>query len=95
VGWVVEVSEATGSGPSTKWTFEAGEYRRVDIHERHPTETGVDLLVFMLTSNNPGPEEDAVQVSGQLRLRYDWKDKQWILRHIENVTFRYSFGQPV
>lgn len=95
VGWVVEVSQASGSGPSTKWTFEAAEYRRIDILERHETEAGIDLLVFMLTSNNPKPDEDPVQVSGQLRLHYDWKGRQWVLRKIDNVTFRYSIGQSI
>jgi hypothetical protein len=95
VGSVVQVSELTESGSTTEWTFEAGEYRRIDILERRNTETGIDLRIFMLTRNNPKPNEDDVQVSGQLRLHYEWKDKQWVLRNIENLTFRYSLGQPI
>lgn len=95
VGRAVQVTELTESGPATEWTFEADEYRRIDVLERHVTETGIDLLVFMLTRSNPKPDEDDVQVSGQLRLHYEWKDKQWHLGNIENVTFRYSVGQPI
>jgi|SRR5262245_53058018 len=92
VGWVVEVGEINGSQPSTEWTFEANEYRRIDILERHATASGIDLLIFMLTRANPKPGEDDVQVSGQLRLRYEWKANKWTLRRIENVNFRYSLG---
>jgi hypothetical protein len=92
VGRVVDVPEQSGSGPSDKWTFEAGEYRRVDILERRPTATGLNLLVFMLTRSNPKPGESDVQASGHLRLYYEWKNKQWVLRGIENVSFRYSLG---
>jgi len=90
VGRVVEVPEASGTGPNDKWTFEADEYRRIDILERNPTATGLDLLVFMLTTSRPG--EGDIQVSGQLRLHYEWKGKQWVLRSIDNVSFRYSLG---
>jgi hypothetical protein len=92
VGRVVEVPELSGSGPSDKWTFEAGEYRRIEVLEKHATATGLDLLVFMLTRSDPKPGESDVQVSGRLRLHYEWKEKQWILRSLENVSFRYSLG---
>ena len=92
VGQVVDVPEQSGAGPDDKWTFEADEYRRVEILERHPTATGLDLLVFMLTRSNPKPGEITVQASGNLRLHYEWKGKQWILRSIENVSFSYSLG---
>jgi hypothetical protein len=92
VGRAVDVQERSGSGPSDKWTFEADEYRRIDILERHPTESGLDLLVFMLSRANPMPGESDVQVSGQLRLHYEWKGRQWVLSSIRNVSFRYSVG---
>jgi hypothetical protein len=92
VGRAVEVSALSGAGPRDKWTFEAGEFRRIDILERHPTKSGLDLLVFMLSRSIPKPGETQVQVSGQLRLRYEWKGTQWVLRSIENVNFRYSVG---
>ena len=90
VGKVVTVPEISGLGPSDKWTFEADEYRRIDILDKSPTATGVDLLVFMLTRSRPG--EGDIQVSGQLKLHYQWKGKQWVLHSIENLSFRYSLG---
>src|SRR6185503_16305938 len=92
VGKVVEVGEVNGFQPSTEWPFEAAEYRRIDILERQASQTGVELLIFMLTRNNPKPGEDDVQVAGQLRLHYEQQGSQWTLRRIENVTFRYSVG---
>jgi hypothetical protein len=92
VGWAVEVAEATGSGPTDKWTFEASEYRRIDILEKHATDSGEELLVFMLSRDNPKAGEPALQVSGRLKLRYDWRDGRWVLRRIENLTFRYTVG---
>ncbi len=92
VGKMVDVPEMSGNGPSDQWTFEADEYRRVEIVEKHPTAAGLDLLVFMLTRSNPKPGQVDVQVSGQLRLHYEWTDKQWTLKSIDNVSFRYSLG---
>jgi hypothetical protein len=93
VGRVVQVSEVTGTGPATEWTFEADEFRQVDILERHMTENGLTLVIFMTTRNNPGPGEDHVQVSGRLQLQYERRAGQWILTTIENLAFRYSVGQ--
>src|SRR5262245_50180285 len=92
VGWVVEVAEASGAGPNDKWTFEASEYRKIDILEKHATDSGLELLVFMLTRDNPKPGAPALQVSGRLKLRYEWRDSKWVLRRIDNMTFRYSVG---
>ena len=92
VGWAVEIAEATGSGPNDKWTFEADEYRRIDILETHASEGALEILVFMLTRDNPRAGNHGLLVSGRLRLRYEWRDTRWVLRHIENMTFRYSIG---
>lgn len=92
VGRVLDVPEQSGSGPNDQWTFDAGEYRHIQILEQRATTSGVDLLVFMLSRSNPKPAEADVQVSGNLRLHYEWKGKQWVLRSIENVSFRYSLG---
>ncbi|MCC7485939.1 MAG: hypothetical protein IT529_13275 [Burkholderiales bacterium] len=92
VGRIVAVPELSGAGPGDRWTFEAGEYRRVDIVEQRPTAAGRELLVFMLTRSVPKPREPVVQVSGQLRLHYEWKGGRWVLRRIDNVSFRYSVG---
>jgi hypothetical protein len=92
VGRVIQVSELTGAGPPTEWTFEADEFRQVDIQERHMAGNGLTVVIFMTTRNNPRPDENDVQVSGRLQLRYEWKAGQWILTKIENLTFRYSLG---
>ena len=92
VGRVVPVSELTGAGPATEWTFEADEFRQTEILEKHLTENRLTLVIFMTTRNNPRPDEDHVQVSGKLQLQYEWRTGQWILTTIENLTFRYSVG---
>ena len=90
VGKVVTVPDASGTLPDDKWTFEADEFRRIDILQRNPSSDGIDLTVFILTRSRPG--EGDIQVSGQLKLHYEWKGKQWVLQKIENVSFRYSLG---
>jgi len=92
IGHKIVVPELTGSGPADEWTFEADEYRSVEILERQPTDSGVDLLIFMLTRNNPREDEHSVQVSGRLQLHYEWKGGKWVLTRIQNLTFRYSVG---
>jgi hypothetical protein len=92
VGRVVDVPELSGNGPSDKWTFEASEYRHIDILEKRATTSGMELLVFMLSRSNPKAGDADVQVSGRLRLRYEWQGARWVLRSIENVSFRYSVG---
>jgi len=92
VGRVVQVSEVTGAGPATDWTFEADEFRQVDVLEKHMTEKGLTLVIFMLTRNNPGPDEDHIEVSGKLQLQYEWRAGKWVLASIENLTFRFSVG---
>jgi hypothetical protein len=95
VGRVIQVSELTGAGPATEWTFDADEFRQVDILEKHLTEKGLTLVILMTTRNNPGPDEDPVQVSGKLQLQYERTAGQWILTKIENLTFRYSIGLSI
>ena len=95
VGRVIQVSDLTGAGPATEWTFDADEFRQVDILERHMTEKGLTLVIFMTTRNNPGPDEDPVQVSGKLQLQYERTAGQWILTTIENLTFRYTIGLSI
>ena len=95
VGRVIQVSDLTGAGPATEWTFDADEFRQVDILEKHLTEKGLTLVIFMTTRNNPRFDEDPVQVSGKLQLQYEWRAAQWILTTIENLTFRYSFSLSI
>jgi len=95
IGRVVKVSELTGQGPDTDWTFEADEFRKVDILEKHMTEKGLTLVIFMTTRNNPAANEDSVQVSGKLQLQYERRGEQWILTTVENLTFSYTVGLPI
>ena len=50
------------------------------------------IVILMTTRNNPGPNEDAVQVSGKLQLRYERTGGRWDLKAIENLNFRYTVG---
>ncbi len=93
VGKVVPISELTGLGPTTEWTFDPDEFRQINVLERRREDDGVAIVIFMTTRNNPQPNEDAVAVSGKLLLHYQWRGSEWHLRDIENLTFRYSIGQ--
>ena len=95
VGKKVRISELTGDGPEDEWTFNADEFRQVDILEEHTTGTELTLVILMTTRSNPKPDEDQVQVSGKLRLQYERNAGRWILRTIENLTFRYSVGVSI
>ena len=92
IGRVVEVPELTGTVPPIKWTFDADEFRHVAILETHTTENALTLVIFMTTRSNPQSDEDPVQLSGRLRLQYEWRAGQWTLTTIENLTFCYSVG---
>jgi hypothetical protein len=92
VGRVVQVADAAGARPPDDWTFDADEFRQVEILERHLSENKFTLVIFVTTRNNPRPSEDSVQVTGKLQIQYEWKDGQWKLAGIENLSFRYSVG---
>jgi len=92
VGRVVPITEARGDGAPTDWTFEADEFKQVEIVESQLTGNTASVVIFMTTRNNPGPDEDAVQVSGKLQLRYERANGRWNLKAIENLNFRYTVG---
>ena len=92
VGRVVPITEVTGDGTPTDWTFEADEFKQVEIVETQVTGNTASIVIFMTTRNNPEPKEDAVQVSGKLQLRYERESGRWNLKAIENLTFRYTVG---
>ena len=92
VGRVVKITEVNGDGPPTDWTFEADEFKQVKILEREDTPAAAAITVFMTTRDNPGPDEEAVLVSGKLRLHYRRKGGEWVLTTIENLSFRYTIG---
>jgi len=89
---VVRVSDVSGAGDETEWTFEAKEFRHVDILETKVTGSTLTLVIFLTTRNNPTGDEEQVQVSGKLHLEYERKAGKWVLTRIENLTFRYSVG---
>lgn len=92
VGRVVVVSDAAGEHNPTEWTFEKDEFKQAAILERADTAAGVALTVMMTTRNNPRAHEDAVQVSGRLRLHYQRKGGGWRLVAIDNLSFKYTIG---
>jgi hypothetical protein len=94
VGRVVKISELTGDGPTDEWTFEASEFRQVNIVEKNLTNTGLTLVIFMTTRSNPKPDEAQIHVSGKLELLYEWKAGLWVLATLKNLTFRYTVGVP-
>jgi len=96
VGKNVQISDETGDDPSNKWTFEADEYRHVEILESQRSDDALMIVISMTTRNNPKPEEESIQVSGKLRLIYEQDGaKKWVLSQIENLTFKYSIGVGV
>jgi len=92
VGRVVLVSESTGAGPETEWTFDADEFRKVNILEKRLTEKGLSLVIFMNTGSNPKQDEEPIVVSGKLLLEYEKRADQWFLKTIGNLSFSYSLG---
>jgi hypothetical protein len=94
VGKKVTVSELTGDGADVQWTFEASEFRQVNILEKNITNTGLTLVIFMTTRNNPKPDKAQIHASGKLELQYEWKAGQWVLATAKNLTFRYTVGGP-
>jgi len=92
VGKGVEVSDAAGEGASDTWTFQPDEYRHVRILESKRADGSLMIVVYMTTRNNPQPDEDSIQVSGKLRLKYEKHGAKWGLADIENLNFKYSVG---
>jgi hypothetical protein len=92
VGHVVKIIDVAEQGEPTDWTFEADEFKQVEILEHAATPASAEITVYMTTRNNPKPDEDAVQVAGKLKLHYSRKGGEWVLTKIENLTFRYTVG---
>jgi hypothetical protein len=92
VGRIVAITELTGDGTPTDWTFEADEFKQVEIVETQIGDITASLVIFMTTRNNAGPNDDAVQVTGKLKLNYEREGGKWTLKTIENLTFRYTVG---
>lgn len=92
VGKQVRVNDAAGEAQPMDWKFEEDEPKQAEILERQEKDNSIALVVQMNTGGAPGSEDANVQLAGRLRLHYEWNGREWILRRIENVTFRYSRG---
>ena len=94
VGKKIAISELNGKDPDDEWTFEASEFRQVNILEKSTANGGLTLVIFMTTRGDPQPDEPQMHVSGKLELHYEWKAGHWILATLRNLTFRYTVGVP-
>ena len=92
VGRVVPVTEASGAGPETEWTFDADEFRKVNILEKRMTEKGLTLVIFMATGSNPKQDEEPIVVSGKMLLEYEKRANQWIFKTVGSLSLTYSLG---
>ena len=92
VGRVIRVSDVSGAGEATEWTFDKKEFRHVEVLDRKVTGNTQTLVIFLTTRSNPDADEEQVQVSGKLQLHYERKAGQWVLTRIDNLSFRYSVG---
>ena len=86
------IESIEGDSNPTEWTFDVDEPRQVKILERESTPAGSVFTIFTMTQNIAHPGEDAIMVSGKLRLNYQLRSEQWVLTGIENLTFRYAIG---
>jgi hypothetical protein len=86
----VSVPDAAGEAQPMDWVFEASEPKNAQILETKPSDKGVALVVQMNTSGAPGSDDANVQLSGKLVLHYEWSGRDWVLRRIQNMTFRYT-----
>jgi hypothetical protein len=94
VGKQVAVAEQNGDGAVKEWTFEAGDFRQINIQETYITNTGVALIIFMATRNTVKPGAAPHHVAGKIELQYKWSAGQWVLATLKNLTFRYTVANP-
>ncbi len=89
VGHTVEVRSQDGRTPPVGWTFDPNEVRSVEILEREASPGGAAITIHMTTRSDPDAEEEPLELSGNLKLRYEQQGGRWVLQGIENLTFRY------
>jgi hypothetical protein len=93
VGKKVAVPDSAGQSQPMEWTFEADEPKSAEILETQPNAGGMSLVIQMSTSGAPGSDDANVQLSGRLRLDYQWNGREWALQGIQNLNFRYTLGR--
>ena len=92
VGQQVRANDAAGEAQPMDWKFEQDEPKQAQILEQQAKEDSIALIIQMNTSGAAGSDDANVQLTGRLRLHYQWDGRDWVLRRIENVNFRYSRG---
>ena len=90
VGKNVTVPDVASESQPMDWVFEASEPKNAEILERKANDKSISLVVQMNTGGAPGSDDANVQLSGKLMLLYEWNGQDWILRRIQNMTFRYT-----
>jgi hypothetical protein len=90
VGQQVRANDAAGEAQPMDWKFEQDEPKHAEILEQQAKDNSIALIIQMNTGGAPGSDDANVQLTGRLRLHYEWNGQDWLLRRIENVTFRYS-----
>ena len=90
VGKNVTVPDVANEAQPMDWLFEASEPKNAEILERKASDRSLSLVIQMNTGGAPGSDDANVQLSGKLMLLYEWNGRDWILRRIQNMTFRYT-----
>jgi hypothetical protein len=92
----VHISGVTEDLPDDVWTFDSDEQKQVEILEQHVIDKGVTVTILMTTGDNSERnEEEPIELSGKLRLHYLKQGGRFILKEIQNLSFRYSVGVAV
>ncbi len=82
--------------PDDVWTFDSDEPKQVQILDQQVTRDGLTVVILMTTVDNPSRyQEEPIGVSGKLRLDYVKQGSRFVLRNIENLSFRYSVGVSI
>ena len=90
IGKNVSVQDAAGQSQPMDWVFEADEPKDAEIIESRKSDTGLSVVIQLNTGGAPGSQDANVQLSGRLMLNYQWNGRDWVLREIRNITFRFS-----
>ena len=92
IGQQVQVTDSAGEAQPMEWTFEENEPKHAEILERQAKGNSIALIIQLNTGGAPGSDDANVQLTGRLRLHYERSGQGWVLKRIDNVTFRYSRG---
>ena len=82
------VGKNTGEGLMS-WTFAKNEPREISIVESKYEGDKATIVIDMKTQSAPGSWMKS-NMSGKLRLHYEWIADEWNLIRVENLTFKQS-----